>query len=365
MPEKIKRAAHFLLHPELTYSPPNEAIVSALLFLGYHVDLYAPGGALPTDAYGPNVSAYSVEYGKRWIVRNILSNKWREYDLFSGTCEDPMGVVGVLSYLYHRPCFTLADEIKAGSYRGDAPGYWKKLCIWGMRQSQFTIVNDESRISLQKKYANLSGSHNIIVYPGCYRNPPKPADRIELRSRWGIPKDAIVIVASGGFNLTAGAEWLIEALQAKKDLYVVIQPLGIEPLTRFLLCKIEGRERLYIEKRRLDWNEAWSSMAAADICIAIYLNEAPQFQNMGTSSNRLCMALAMGLPVITSCQASFKFVEKYDCGVMVSSQNDFIKAIKLIGDRLDQMKINALRCSREFIDSPAKYEILVQTLKEF
>ena len=276
-----------------------------------------------------------------------------------------MGVVGVLSYLHRRPCFTLADEIKSGSYRGDRSKYWKRLCIYGISRSAFNIVNDESRISLQREYANLSIGHKIIIYPGCFRTPPEPGNRIELRKKWGIPKNALLIVASGGFNLTSGVDWLIESLQSIKDIYVVIQPLGIEPLARFLLSKVEGKERLYVEKSRLTWKEAWSSMAAADIGIAVYLNKAPQFQNMGTCSNRLCMALAMGVPVITSRQPSFQFVEKYDCGVMVSSQNEFIKAIEIIWNKLDQMKRNALRCSNEFIDAQGKYEILVKTLREF
>jgi hypothetical protein len=38
MGEGIKKAAHFLYSPFLAYSPPNDAVVSALLELGYYVD---------------------------------------------------------------------------------------------------------------------------------------------------------------------------------------------------------------------------------------------------------------------------------------------------------------------------------------
>ena len=83
---KTKNAAHFLLIPELAGSPPNDAIVSALSELGYNVDLYAPGGDLP------------VEYSSKWILKNLFSYRWRKYDLFSGTAEDPMAVAGALAF---------------------------------------------------------------------------------------------------------------------------------------------------------------------------------------------------------------------------------------------------------------------------
>src|SRR5262249_15663 len=119
--KSTKRAAHFLRIPELAYSPPNDAIINALLELGYDVDLYAPGGLAAVksaDHYGGRVSAYSIEYGKRWLLKNALLPHWRQYRLLSGTAEDPMAVVGLLSWIHRRSSFTLADEIFSGNYAG-------------------------------------------------------------------------------------------------------------------------------------------------------------------------------------------------------------------------------------------------------
>ena len=361
MKPKMK-AAHFLLVPELACSPPNEAIVSALLDLNYDVHLYAPGEVFDTCMYGNRVSSYQVQYGRQWSLKNALSIRWSHYSLFSGTSEDPMAVAGLLSLVYRRPSFTLADEIKSGSYRGDASASWKNLCKWAMRRSSLNIVNDSARIELQRAYAGLPKDCEILVYPGCFRCPPSSVDRKEQRRAWGIPEDALVVCASGGFNLTSGADWIVQAIQAQKNLYALIQPLGMDPLAKFLLCKIEGNERIYVERRRLGWVEAWSSAAAVDIGMAIYLNPAPQFQKMGTSSNRLCMFLSMGVPVIASRQPSFKFIEDYDCGVLVENQIEFIEAISRIRVRLDEMKKNALRCAREYIDALCKYEKLKEAI---
>lgn len=152
------------------------------------------------------------------------------------------------------------------------------------------------------------------------------------------------------------------ALEALPDLHVMAQPVNLDPFTRALLGRTHGRERLHLEERRLPWREAWASMAAADIGMVVYHHQGSQFQRMGTSSNRLCMFLAMGLPVVVSRQPSFAFVEKYDCGVMVESEREFVEAVQSISRRLPEMKRNALRCAEEYIDAPGRYRALVAAL---
>jgi len=352
------KAAHFLLIPELAASPPNNAIISAWLELGIEVDLYAPGAKSEESGYGSRVKIHSVEYGRRWLSRNILLPRWRNYVCFSGTSEDPLAVSGSLSCVWRKPSFALADEIKSGSYRGNSPASWKRLCKWAMRRCGFQIVNDAARIGLQREYSEASASQPIFVYPGCYRSPPPPADRSATRNYWGCSDSDLVIGYSGGFNLTAGADWLLAAVHQIPCLKAVIQPLGVDPFVRYLLNKVEGHQRIFVEGARLSWAESWSQASCIDIGVCVYLNQAPQFQNMGISSNRLCMFLAMGVPVIASRQPSFQFVEDYDCGILVDNEVEFVAAVDIIRNRLETMKDNALRCAREYIDAPGKYLVL-------
>ena len=340
---KGKKAAHFLLSPELACSPQNEALISAYLDVGCEVDLFTPGGSCDVGAYGSRVECRPVEYGNRWLLRNALLPSWRRYSLFSGTSEDPLAIVGVLSAIHRRPAIALVDEIKSGSYRGDARESWKRLCRLGMRRAELNIVNDTFRIELLKKYARFPESKKIIVYPSAYRCPPPPVNRKLQREMWGIPEDALVVGASGGFNLTAGADWLIDALKIPGR-YGVIQPVGTDPLAFFLLKRLEMSSRIYVEEKRLDWRTAWAQAAAMDLGVVIYNNPAPQFQHMGTSSNRLCMFLAMGVPVIASRQDSFRFLEEFDCGILVDDSRSFSAAVDRIRDRLAEMRANALRC---------------------
>jgi hypothetical protein len=360
---RTRRIAHFLLKPELSCSPPNEALISAYLELGYAVDLYAPGGDCRTDYYGAAVSTRGVDYGRRWLLRHAWRPKWSQYSAFSGTSEDPLAIVGLLAAINRRPAIALADEIKTGSYYGDRSERWKRLCRFGMRRAKLNIVNEAERIALQRDYARLSTGHEVAIYPGGYRNPPTPVNRSEQRRKWGIPESALVIGASGGFNLSAGADWLIDAL-GNPDLYAVIQPLGVDPLSLYLLGRVKGCERAYVEKKRLGWREAWAQAASIDIGVVVYKNQAPQFQHMGTSSNRLCMFLGMGVPVIASRQPSFRFLEDYRCGVLVDDSINFSRAIAQISASLSEMKANAVRCWREYVATPQRYDELVIMLRK-
>jgi hypothetical protein len=92
-----------------------------------------------------------------------------------------------------------------------------------------------------------------------------------------------------------------------------------------------------------------------DIGLAIYSNQAPQFQHMGISSNRLCMFIAMGVPVICSRQESFRFVEDYHCGVMVDSYQEFLAAIQTIGHNLEAMRQNCITCLEQYIMPPDRF----------
>ncbi len=354
---KQGKAAHFLLVPELLYSPPNKAIISALLSSGYQVHIFSPGKLDEKTDYGSEVVTHQAEYSMRWLIRNLIRPFWSSIGCYSGTSEDPLAVVGILSLLYRRPSFLLVDEIKAGSYRGNSSDRWKGLCRWAMRTARFTIVNDTSRIQLLRDYAGLPASSKILVYPGCFHEPPQPrsSDRSELRKKWGMAEDALVIAASGGFNLTAGADWLIQALQEDPSLHAVIQPLGVSDLGLFLLKHLGLSSRLYLEQDRLSWQEAWESAVGFDIGLAIYTNPAPQFQHMGISSNRLCMFIAMGVPVICSSQDSFRFIEEYHCGIMVKDYEEFIAAIHAISTDLEMMRENCRRCLKEYIMPSNRY----------
>jgi glycosyltransferase involved in cell wall biosynthesis len=233
-----------------------------------------------------------------------------------------------------------------------------------MRRSGLTVVNDAERIPLQREYAGLPEDHPVIVYPGCFQTPPAPGDRQRLRGERGIPQESFLLAYSGVLNEGNGALWMVRALEEIPDIHVWGQLVGTDSMTRGLLRQVRGAERLTLEQERLGWRESWSSMAAADAGMVVYQQEAQQYRHMGISSNRLCMFLAMGIPVIANRQPSFQFIEDYECGVLVEREQEFPGAVEEVRARRDEMAANALRAAREYIDAPAKYEALRSALQK-
>lgn len=274
--------------------------------------------------------------------------------MFSGTTEDPMAIAGSLAFLHRRPSFTLADEIKTGSFSGNRSPAWKQFCRWAMRRSGFNIVNSEEKVQLQRIYLGVDEKYPMPVYPGCFHSLPVPGDRDLIRARLNIPKSALVLCFSGQFGQPWGADWMIDALLRTSDVHVLGQLLGLDPIVRRLLESLSSGNRLHLEPNRLSWQNTWAAMAAVDVGMVVYHHPAPQFQNNGIASNRLCMFLAMGVPVIASRQPSFEFIEKFDCGVLVSSSDEFIGAIEVVRGRLPEMRRNALRCAAEYIDAKGR-----------
>lgn len=366
MNKKKKVSAHLLLNPELLYSPPNNAIVNALLEEGYEVHIYSPNLGDTNTEYGEKVRTFLIGYSWRWIAKNIVNWKWKGYDLYSGTSEDPLGIVGLLSFLYQKPSFSLVDEIKSGSYRGDRSEYWKRLCRWGIKRSIFKIVNDSSRVSLLAEYVDIKKTDSIMVYPGCFREPVKTDEniRVAIRQKWGFPSESVIIGSSGGFNMTSGADWLVRYMNEDRSGYAVIHPLGVSDLSMFLLGELRCSDRIYVERKRLSWEEAWIESQGLDIGICVYTNPAPQFQNMGISSNRLCMFIAMGIPVIASRQDSFRFIEEFDCGRLVSDYTEFVTAIMSMRENLDLLKRNCRVCLSEYIRPGNAYEELKKRIRK-
>jgi glycosyltransferase involved in cell wall biosynthesis len=361
-----KKAAHFLLIPELINSPPNCAIINAYIQNDYVVDVFTPGSTPGNTIYGDSIRVFRVEYSWVWIIRNILQTKWLSYDIISGTSEDPLGVVGLICSIYRKKGICLVDEIKSGSYRGDRSELWKRMCINGIKNSRFSIVNDSSRIDLLREYADLETNKEILVYPGCFYQRPEISSikRIEYRKSWGFGSSDFIIGSSGGFNMTAGADWLLKYIKENEDIRSVVQPLGVTPLSMFLLRNLDFSDRIYIQDKRMDWNEAWESAQGLDVGICIYMNQAPQFQNMGISSNRLCMFLAMGVPVIASKQKSFEFLEAYDCGVLVEDYKDFENSVRYIKDKWSVMRENCEKCFNEYINPNERYGTLSHRIGE-
>ena len=362
MPKKTRKAAYFLLTHQYYGRPLDEGVVRALLSAGYEIDMFA--SALPEvdNIYPPTVRFLVVQYRLGWLRQNLNPIHWRKYDLFLGTSDLPMAVVGLLGALTGRKNVTICDEIYVGGYEGNARSLWKRLAQFGMRRSTFTVITDLCRIPLQQEYAGLTKDHQFVQFPCCFPDNKFIYDKKYWRNKLGIADDTCVISIAG--ETANGAHLAINALVDLPSRFrLLIQPGGssIDKFTHATLQLLARDGRIvYVPGRSPSYIEAMSLSQAVDIGLVFYLSEKAQFKEMGVSSNKLCMYLQMGKPVIATRQDSFKFLEEFNAGILVNDEKELANAIEIIADDYERYCQSALKCFLNYIQPEKHLQKMIQ-----
>ncbi len=354
------KAAYFESRADYFGRPLDDGILRALLAHGYDIDIFAPGGDLPQNLYPANVRRFSVEYRRGWLQRHMRRRLWRDYDLFLGTADLPMAFAGTIAKLAGRPSVTVCDEIYLGGYEGMATTfYWKKLSQWAMRRAAFTIITDEVRIPLQREYASLSPQHEFALYPCAYATPYSGRSRTATRQALGIGDEDFVISSTGAFTSNNACDWLVRL--ASSNVRALIQTGGPpDPVLDSLLDRLSGP--LYFPER-VEWRESTEITVAADVAAALYLSPKPQFQAMGVSSQKLCTALWLGIPILATRQDSFRFIEQYHCGELIDREADLPAAITRIRANREEYVANATRAMHEYVRPEKHLQALTERLQ--
>lgn len=347
----MRRAAYFELRSDYYGRPFDDGIIRALLDAGFAVDLFAPDGELPQTLYPATVRRLSVEYRRRWLQQNLLSKRWRDYDLFLGTADIPMAFAASLATVARKPFVTAADEIYVGGYEGAATAYWKRLSKWAMHNAAFTIITDVVRVPLQREYANLPESHEFFVMPSAYAFDLPAAP----------PADSFTISFTGAFTPYNGGDWAVRLLDAIPDARLLIQPGGsADPVLDALLARLPRATYL---PQRLGFVESMHLTAPAHVGLVLYLSPQAQFQKMGISSQKLCTYLALGIPVVATRQESFEFIERYHCGVLISSEAELRDAVLKIRADRESYARNTKRAIDEYIRPVEKVRLLAERFR--
>jgi hypothetical protein len=326
------------------------------------VDVFAPGGDLAQTVYPSSVTRLGVDYRIGWLRRQASLRRWRPYSLFLGTPDLAVAVAGIFAALVRRPLVTVCDEIYVGGYQGQAVRHWRLLAPWAMRRARFTVITDLCREKLQRGYARLPASHLFHAYPCCYAELFPAHDRTTLRRELGIAEGDVVLSTTGALTVDRGGHW-VAGLMGRLDAHakLMVQTAGTpEPVLHAVLGQLGRERRIVYLPERLEWRESMRVTSAADIGLVFYLSAKPQFQAMGVSSQKLCTHLWLGQPVVATRQKSFEFLEEYRCGVLVSAEGEVAGAIEQIRSGYAEYSRNALRCAREYIDAPGKYQALTR-----
>jgi glycosyltransferase involved in cell wall biosynthesis len=350
----VPAAAFFQLKANYFGRAFDDGIIRALIACGYDVDIYAPNGDQPQAIFGSNVRRLAVDYRRSWLQSH--RSLARRYDLFIGTADMPMAFAGVLAAIGRRPSVVASDEIYIGGYEGEALLYWKSITRWAMRRADLTIITDDLRIPLQREYAGLRGHHRFVSYPCCYVDPYRGRSREEARRALGIADDELVLSFTGHLIEGNGAHLMIRLLDRTGPKVRVLVQTGGRPdvVTDALMRRLEHDGRVIYLPDRVAWSEAPQITIAADASFVFYVTSMPDFQNLGTSSTKLCTSLWIGVPAIATWQPSFAFVNEMQCGVTFNREEELDAAIEQLRGNRERFAANTGRAVAEHI-RPAEH----------
>jgi glycosyltransferase involved in cell wall biosynthesis len=359
----MKRAAFLEARADYFGRAFSDGIVRALLAAGYAVDLFAPDGAGTQELYGANVVRRDIEYRRGWLLRNAALAF--RYDLFVGGADLPMAFAGVLAAIGGKLSVVACDEIYVGGYEGDARSYWKRVAQWAMRRADLTVITDLVRLPLQREYAKLRARHPTAVLPCCFTEPYAGRSRADARRALGIADDDFVLSFTGAFTASNGADWLIRFLDRSAPHVRVLVQTGGRPdaVLDALLQRLDREGRVIYRPDRVSYLDAAAITVAADAAIVFYLSPKPQFQLMGLSSQKLCTAFWLGIPVIATRQPSFAFIDELACGVTIAGEDALDAAVARIAANHDAFVRNAADALTQIVRPGERLRVLTESLR--
>ena len=344
-----RRAAYFQPRADYFGRPFDDGIIRGLLDAGYDVDVYAPDWGEPQDVYPNAVHRLDVEYRRGWLLRNVGRARWRRYDLFLGNPDLGTACAAVLALAARRPFVNAVDEIYVGGYEGPALGWWKSAARWGEGRASFTIITDLCRASLQRGYAGLGSRHRFLQYPSCFSEAYTGPGRDTVRAGLGIQQNEFVVALAGALTPGNGADWVFREIDALGGRLLIQPGVRAEPVLEALSERLVREGRATLLSDRVSYHRAAELTMAADASLALYRSPKPQFQAMGVSSQKVCVSLWLGIPLVATRQPSFDFIERFGCGVLIDGEEQLAAAVAKIKSDPQPYSAGARRAVEEYV----------------
>ena len=171
----------------------------------------------------------------------------------------------------------------------------------------------------------------------------------------------MVVSYAGGFHDHGGAAEFLSILDESysRPVGLVIQSGGVhEKALEKAVNKLKENHPVFFFPRRSTYTDAIRITSMADIGFVAYNQTAPQFQEMGHSSNKLCAHLMLGQPVIVKKQTSFEKFTRSHAALSYKSESEIPAIIEKILARPDYYSEQARRHWELEIDMMRRVENL-------
>ncbi len=326
-----RHAAFVIPHPYVDALACFREPIKHLADRGWGVDLYtllAPSHAAP-NFQRQNVRLVPLGYtvlGTLKLLWQLITRRPRYRAIFT-VPQWSLRRVRIAAAITRTPVVYISDEIIVESELKTADERARKAQERRDHQRcAATIALSPERAAFILEENRVPRPHPTFIVPN---SAPGPA--VRLRSRYyqdvlDIPDDACIVLHAGGLSWPPAVR-LAEIATGWTDPDVVLvyqgrrrdQMIGRtdHPSVRF--------NPLVLPADLLDY-----AVSSASIGLALYPDVKTNDRLMSTASGKLCLYLKNELPVITTRQPCFDWVERTGCGLMVASPEEVLDAVREI-----------------------------------
>jgi hypothetical protein len=316
--------------------------IKAFAAHGYRVDVYMPLSPWhPSPTFvdpAIRLIPLSITYpGTFRLVRQLVTRRPR-YAAVVTVPQWSLHYAAMATRLSRTPLVYLSDELRTTGHRARERREHQ--------QCAFTIALSEERATYVREANGLSPDHPMYIVPNA---PPGPAARQTSRyyqDFLGVPSDRSILLHAGGMGWgPVGA--LADAAAAWGDDQPALVFQGRLP------SEMRGRAHrgsVWFSPLTLPADLLNYAASSARIGLALYDDTKVNDRLMGTASGKLCLYMRNALPVITTRQECFAWLERERCGVRVGSVDEIPDAARAIEADYDTYMCNVRRYYAEHLD---------------
>ncbi len=223
------------------------------------------------------------------------------------------------------------------------------------RRAALVIVQDVPRQEFLVKHIRVP-EDRIVILPNGTLEQNTPQARSSLRDEFRLPAESRLVLHIGGFGPWFESHEVAQAASAWPDPWRLVFHTShrVEEDPYFQAAKLTcNSSRVSFATTPIKHSELDQFVRGASIGLAWYSLKILGFRGklMGMASGKIGQYLKCGLPVVCSDIATIRcYLDKYNCGVCVSSLDQLPSAFEQIWSDYDTYSRNATRCYRELWD---------------
>jgi hypothetical protein len=316
--------------------------IKAFAAHGYGVDVYTPLSQWhPSPTFvepGIRLIPLSITYGGTARLLLDLVTRRPKYAAVFTVPQWSLHYAAMATRMSRTRLVYISDELRTMGNRARE--------LREHRQCAFTIALSPERAAYVREANALPADHPIYVVPNA---PPGPAARQASRyyqDLLSIPHDRCILLHAGGMGWSPIATLADTAARWGDD-----QPALV--FQGRLPSEMRGRTHrgsVWFSPITLPADLLNYAASSARIGLALYDDVKVNDRLMGTASGKLCLYMRNALPVITTRQECFSWVEHEHCGLRVGSADEIPDAARAIEADYDAYTCNVRRYYAEHLD---------------